>query len=83
VLTHSTSDDIPAEVAEEMVNTYATASAQVTPRTYEDVLRFFEGLELAVPGLVNVTDWRPELAPCQPSRAAGRSLVYGGVAMKP
>jgi S-adenosyl methyltransferase len=80
-LTHSTADDVPAEVTEEMVNTYANASAQVTPRTYADVRRFFEGLELVAPGLVNVADWRPQPGSYQPSE--GRSLVYGGVAVKP
>jgi hypothetical protein len=46
-------------------------------------MRFFDGLELVAPGLVNVTDWRPQLVPGQPSRGAGRSLVYGGIARKP
>jgi hypothetical protein len=82
-LTHSTPDDVPADVAKEIVDVYASASAQVTPRTYQDVMRFFDGLELVAPGLVNVTDWRPQRVPGQPSQGEGRSLVYGGIARKP
>jgi hypothetical protein len=33
--------------------------------------------------LVNVTGWRPQPGSCRPSQAAGRSLVYGGIARKP
>ena len=43
----------------------------------------FDGLELVDPGLVNVTLWRPDLGPRRPERPTGRSLIYGGVALKP
>ncbi len=82
VLTHSTPDDVPEEVAGAMIDVYANASAQVTPRSFQDVARFFNDLELVGPGLVNVTLWRPGLPPARPSLAPGRSLVYGGVARK-
>ena len=83
VLTHSTPDDVPDDVTKAMVGVYENASAQVTPRSYADVTRFFDGLELIGPGVVNVTLWRPDLTPGRPSRALGRSLVYGGIAKKP
>jgi hypothetical protein len=35
--------------------------APLTSRTYDEILRFFDGLELLEPGLVPVTDWRPEI----------------------
>jgi hypothetical protein len=79
VLTHSTPDDVADDVTEAMKNVYSGSSAQVAPRSSEDIARFFDGLELVDPGLVNVTLWRPEL----PSRTARRSLIYGGVALKP
>ena len=84
VLAQSTPDDVPDEVTEAMKSAYTNASAQVTPRPFDEVARFFAGLELTDPGVVNVTRWRPDLPPSRPSGAAARqSLVYGGVARKP
>ena len=82
VLTHSTPDDVADDVTEAMKDVYSNASAQVAPRTFEEVARFFDGLELTGPGLVNVTLWRPGLGPRRPERPKGRSLIYGGVALK-
>ena len=62
-----------------MKDAYSGASAQVTPRSAEDIARFFDGLELIDPGLVNVTAWRPD----RPSTAPRRSLIYGAVGRKP
>jgi S-adenosyl methyltransferase len=45
----------------------------------EEIARFFDGLELVDPGLVNVTLWRPD----RPSDTPRRSLIYGGVGLKP
>jgi hypothetical protein len=84
VLAQSTPDDVPDEVTAAMKNAYTNASAQVTPRPFEEVTRFFDGLELTDPGVVDVTRWRPDLPPGRPSGTAARqSLVYGGVARKP
>jgi S-adenosyl methyltransferase len=80
VLTHSTPDEVPDDVTEARKGVYPGASAQVvTPRSSEDIARFFDGLELTDPGLVNVTLWRPD----RPSHTPQRSLIYGGVALKP
>ena len=81
VLTHSTPDDVPDDVTEAMKNVYSNSSAQVAPRSFDDVAKFFDGMELIDPGLVNVRLWRPD-SPLRPSRAPGRSLIYGGVALK-
>lgn len=78
VLTHSTPDDVPDGVTAAMKGVYSRASAQVAPRSSEDIARFFDGLELVGPGLVNVTLWRPD----RPS-GARRSLMYGGVGRTP
>ncbi|MGH3249423.1 MAG: SAM-dependent methyltransferase [Trebonia sp.] len=82
VLTHSTPDNVPDDVTAAMKDVYSNASAQVAPRSFENVARFFDGLELADPGLVNVTLWRPDSPPRQSSGAKARSLIYGGVARK-
>jgi hypothetical protein len=71
------------DVTEAMKDVYSNASAQVTPRAFEDVARFFDGLELIEPGLVNVRHWRPGPRPARSSRPERRSLIYGGVARKP
>ena len=42
------------------------------------VARFFEGLELVEPGLVQVSQWRP----LNESEAAGPSAIWAGVARK-
>jgi SAM-dependent methyltransferase len=83
VLTHSTPDDVADDVTEAMKGVYSNASAQVAPRSFEEVARFFDGLEPVAPGLVNVTLWRPGLSARRPARSQGRSLIYGGVARKP
>jgi hypothetical protein len=81
VLTHSTPDDVSEEVTEAMKAVYSNASAQVFPRSFADVAKFFEGLELIDPGVVNVTDWRPDPKAGPASHAPG-SFIYCGVAMK-
>jgi S-adenosyl methyltransferase len=43
------------------------------------VARFFDGLEVLEPGVVKVTQWRPESA----MGAAGPTSLRGGVARKP
>ena len=51
----------------------------VTLRSREDVQRFFQGLELVDPGLVQVSQWRPDPADQGPRHVS----IYGGVAGKP
>jgi S-adenosyl methyltransferase len=50
-----------------------------TYRTHAEVMRFFGGLELAEPGLVRVTHWRPDSA----ADAALPTALWGGVARRP
>jgi O-methyltransferase involved in polyketide biosynthesis len=51
-----------------------------TPRSFEEIAAFFEGLELVEPGLVYLPEWRPEAEPVVP---ADEVWFYGGVARKP
>lgn len=53
-------------------------SKGVYPRTVPDIARFFAGLEVAEPGLVQVTRWRPD----PPDEDPPESVIYGGVARK-
>ena len=52
---------------------------QFTSRTREQVARFFQGLEMAEPGLVRVEEWRPEPG----AGEAGTSALWCAVARKP
>jgi hypothetical protein len=51
----------------------------ITARSRAQVARFFDGLGLAEPGLVRITQWRsgPGLAP------AGAAALWAGLARKP
>jgi S-adenosyl methyltransferase len=48
-------------------------------RTREVVAQFFDGLEVLKPGVVKVTQWRPESL----VEAEGPTSLWGGVARKP
>jgi hypothetical protein len=52
-----------------------------TPRSPEDIRRFFDGLELVEPGLVPVPEWRPDGGAATRGRRA--TAILGGVARKP
>ena len=56
------------------------ASAPVIARSHAEVSRFFDGLELTEPGLVQIHRWRPGLPGANVSRDIA---AYGGVARKP
>jgi len=52
---------------------------RVTPRSHEQVSRFFDGLEILEPGVVPVQDWRP----ASDEEAAAQAGMWGGVGRKP
>jgi hypothetical protein len=51
---------------------------KIFARDRAEVARFFDGLELVEPGLVQVSQWRPR----NESEAAGPSAIWAGVAYK-
>jgi len=59
---------------------YRQASSQLHVRPLADVRRFFDGLELVEPGLVWITEWRPEPGTAPTGRAHS---MRGGVGRKP
>jgi O-methyltransferase involved in polyketide biosynthesis len=59
-LAHATKDDRPAEAVQKMTDVYRRASAPFNFRTREQILSFFDGLDLLEPGLVHCPDWRRE-----------------------
>ncbi|MET9398098.1 SAM-dependent methyltransferase [Kitasatospora sp. NPDC002965] len=60
VLSHGTLDFTPDVDASRGPAVYRSATAQLTMRSRAQVLRFFDGLDLAEPGLVTAPLWRPD-----------------------
>jgi len=77
VISHITSDGIPAETAREAASVYDCASVPAVPRTKEHIERFFDGLDIVAPGLVEVSAWRTLPRSIRPP------LMYAGVGRKP
>ena len=79
VLSH-VSGDIRRESAASAAVHYKKVTADATLRGREEILRFFAGLELIEPGVVQVPYWRPD----EPEPAdAGKVWILGGVGRKP
>ncbi|GIH93525.1 SAM-dependent methyltransferase [Planobispora siamensis] len=81
-LTHAVFDTRP-DIAERIADIYRKVLDKPGggPRTRDQALRFFDGLELVEPGFVYVRQWRPP-APV-PDRLAQKSWVVAGLARKP
>jgi hypothetical protein len=79
IITHSTDDDIDADTTVQVRQVYENASARTKGLSHAEIMRFFDGLELIPPGLVNVASWHPGHE--QP--ALNRTVLYAGVARKP
>ena len=71
--------DIDAEAMARMADSLNKMMAEkVTFRDHAAVARFFDGLELVEPGLVQASKWRPT----SESEAASPAALWGGVARK-
>ncbi|GAA2720158.1 SAM-dependent methyltransferase [Actinocorallia aurantiaca] len=79
VVSHITAAERPA-AAQAGAAVYQRASSAMTLRPGEAIARFFDGFELLDPGLVPLTDWRPE--PSGPQRGLPAWFLCG-VARKP
>ena len=79
VLSHVTSDETPADVIRQAAEIYQNASAPGMARSREQIARFFDGLDMVSPGLVDPADWRrPRL-----ERKPRPILFYAGAGRKP
>lgn len=80
VISHATAGNMSQQNLSQAVQTYATTSAgSITPRSYDEIESFFDGLELQEPGLVPVAHWRP--TGLTPPATSGPKFL-GGVARK-
>ena len=80
VMAHAASDIAP-EASAEMARRYnQMSSATITPRTRDQVARFFAGLDLLPPGLIPVNQWTLS---GHVDTATGALVGYSAVARKP
>ncbi|MFB9359418.1 SAM-dependent methyltransferase [Actinoplanes nipponensis] len=80
VLSHATFDPLDQKTITAMNAVNEGIKPTFSPRTMAEVSRFFAGLDLLEPGIVSVSDWRPEPGPRPtPAEATG----YGAVAALP
>ncbi|MEV8509692.1 SAM-dependent methyltransferase [Actinoplanes sp. NPDC051475] len=81
VLSHATVELLPAETATALTDRDVPGRGDFTSRTYEQVERFFDGLEFVPPGLTVASQWRPE--PASTPASAQQVAAYAGIARKP
>jgi S-adenosyl methyltransferase len=60
-ISHPASDILPEQAADVAGRLRSLSFQQYTPRSRAQVLRFFDGLELVEPGLVQIQQWRPAI----------------------
>ncbi|MEU6657453.1 SAM-dependent methyltransferase [Streptomyces sp. NPDC046821] len=82
IVTHAAYEGIPlpAEQAAGAVDVYKNIRNPLIMRSRDEIARFFEGYEMAEPGLVQMADWRPENAPADEDPYAFSG--YAGVGRK-
>jgi hypothetical protein len=80
VISHAGTDLLPDDVAafEKSLNVHLPAEHHHVARPRDMVADFFDGVELVEPGLVRVSEWRPD----SPEEAATPTILWGGVARK-
>lgn len=80
-ISHPTDDHLPHEQVERAKSLYAGHGSPVNIRSFVQIKRFFDGLELVEPGLVYVSHWHPE-GPDDLIDLPESSGYYGGVGRK-
>jgi hypothetical protein len=79
VVSHPASDIDAQSMAEMARRLNRLMSQSVTLRSHTEVSRFFDGLDVAEPGVVRIPEWRPD----SPAEAASPATMWGGAARKP
>jgi hypothetical protein len=84
ILSHATADlvDVPEE-SRAVVDTYTGAGVSLTVRSREQATRFFSGWDLVDPGVVPVSEWRPDGNVHDAALAPSQAGAFAGVAVKP
>jgi S-adenosyl methyltransferase len=83
MLSHVSGESDP-QAAAEGTAVYARTANPITARTRQEILAFFDGLEILEPGLVPVVQWRPdEPGPAEVAGGLAIQGMLGGVGRKP
>jgi SAM-dependent methyltransferase len=80
IVSHSSYEPLDEETRQALTTTHFTGAGTFTPRSREEILGFFQGVELIQPGLAVVSQWRPD--PTVPQPAPDEIAAYGGVGVK-
>lgn len=86
VLSHATGDHMAPDIAEKATAAATRDGGTFQLRNHDQIAAFFDGLEFVEPGLVSVTDWRPEDETADDAarvRRAREASIWAGVARKP
>lgn len=84
IFSHATTDLVDdSEESKAVVRAYKGAGVGLTPRSRERITEFFTGWELQEPGVVPVTEWRPDGNPDDAALKVSQAGAFGGVAIKP
>jgi hypothetical protein len=78
VVSHTAKDIRPEQVAPFIQILNRGLADKSVSRDRSEVARFFQGLELVEPGVVNISEWRP-----RPGTDAEPAILWGAVARKP
>jgi len=78
VISHVTADHLSADAARQARAAYAGASAPGAARSRAQIAGFFAGLDMVPPGLVDVSEWRPDVI----GVSAGPPVFYAGIGCK-
>ncbi|HEY3000917.1 MAG TPA: SAM-dependent methyltransferase [Kribbellaceae bacterium] len=81
VISHATTDLLPADTARRLTAPDVPGRGEFTPRSSEQIARFFDGLSLTDPGVQVISAWRPDPSRSQPP--PDQVAAYGAVARKP
>jgi O-methyltransferase involved in polyketide biosynthesis len=80
-VSHITADGTDPERSQAAQEVYQGASARAIPRSREGITRFFDGLDLLKPGVVDINHWPVKAA--APAAPVAPLTFYGGTATKP
>jgi hypothetical protein len=80
VISHVTSENRDEAALGQIAGAYGQATAPMVMRTRDEIERFFAGFEIAEPGIVFLSQWRPST---EYYAGGGTRWVYAGVGRKP
>ena len=81
VISHPPNDmgSMAPGLVEALAKLNQSMAQRVTPRSREQVTRFFDGVDLIEPGVVPIQQWRPD----SDAESRARAGMWGGVGRKP